>query len=594
MNTLWIEKRKNFKILKNHSNKSSKLKQKQSIINKLKNLPVENFNDFLIELDNENFNKFHTEIVNNLLSNQLVSIPSKVPFQLTFEYIYKIVEIIYLFSFDQAFLNFLVLTLKKSLDNWAYCCIYLELFVFTTKTKNTIEAAALCLIDASNNNRLYFILYCLEGFNMKEDFINNIKNNIIKNELKNVNENNYEVLKRITSILKMDDDLKLPNNYIEVIKLVPGEFNFYEDSEPPVNFEFPSFTPQLIKHIEKKKYEPYMLDYIGQNILNHPELINKIIAKKKYIEFIPSLARILSKSIKNSKSYCCSIYGSQEGVKNIILIAECYKFGLFTNNDIFDLINQFIESNSISDLCTLLENVGRFILYKKETNIKAIEVIDKIKHLSVDFSNKACISQCISQLLNPTFCKATILDFLRWFLNSTEYENTEIFKEMLESKRFLLILMLQAALFENRSSFLKFLNLISEKITVDFLLNFYLNLLPKVKVKMMVNEYIQYISHIISSVDENKVIEVLDSILESEIEDFIKYRIILILLEDCNKEIQQVYFNKIEKKNKNDDEYKAMLFNFCEKYGYFYISRCVSDYDEDSFDLEFELMSKIG
>ncbi|ELA41623.1 uncharacterized protein VICG_01371 [Vittaforma corneae ATCC 50505] len=609
----WLEKRGSLRILKNHSNQSSKLKKKQSIINKLKCLHTENFISLLEELENENFNKFHTEIVNNLLSNPIIaSPPSKstpAVLQSTFDYIHKIVEVVYLFSFDSSLMGYLVSSLKKGhSNNWTFCCILLEIFILNTKQKKmpntTLETVAQTLLKTLKGQRLSFILYSLKFFDIdKSVFVPNIED-----EIKTINEDNFEILKEIAGILKINEDLKIPNSYIEIVKPVPGEFSFYEDSKVPSEFVFPPFSMSMIKNIEKKKLEPYMLDYIGQNICSHPELITKIINKKKYVEFIPSLARILSKAIKNSKSYCGSILSCQNTDKDLILIAECYKFGLFTSQEIFNLINQLIDKHLISKLCVILEQLGRYILYKKETNRLSIEMIEKVKNSPLDNVSKIQFSQCISMILNPEFCKINILDFLRWFFNSTDYETNALFAKMKKSPRFLLLVLSQPSIFENEENFKKFFNevkdivftldtsiplaktmknMIEEENTSSFLIGFYLFSIPRIyeKHKTLALDYAQAISFLARK--QSQQTQVINTLLKEKVGERLKYRIILLLLDSFDPEIHEKYIEILNKRQKGDAEFRAMLFNFCEKHHY----ACEVD-ESDSFEREMCLMEE--
>ena len=136
----WIRKKSSLKILKTHSSQSTNLKKKQSIINRLKSLSNENFSQFLADLEYENLNKFHTEIINNILLNPLIQNPSIKIYENVFLEIRKVIEIIYLFSFDSSFFTYLTTTLKKIYSqNWAISCIFLEVFALNLKIKNKIN-----------------------------------------------------------------------------------------------------------------------------------------------------------------------------------------------------------------------------------------------------------------------------------------------------------------------------------------------------------------------------------------------------------------------------------------------------------------------
>ena len=430
------------------------------------------------------------------------------------------------------------------------------------------------LLKGLQENRPSLILYVL--------YYGEPSRLISKNEIISINENNFELLKHMADLVGLEDALSLPNSYVEVVKSsLPDEFSFYEDSPVPDGFVFPPFSASIIKNIEKKNMPVYMLEYIRRKVYNKPELISKLLNKKKYVEFIPGLAKILSKSIKNSKTFCSSILSAQlnreNATKELMLIAECYKFGLFTVQELFDLINQLIEDNLIFNLCILLEHVGRYIFYKKESNRLAIEMVEKIKQSPMDSASKIRVSQCISTIINSEFSKINIFDFIRWFLNSTEYEKSEVFEKMKQSRRLVLIILAQPGIFENDRLFRNFVDNVGF-IDSIFLIRMYLSVIPKVP-KTQALDYINAISILATHYDQQA--EVLDTLSSNKMNSDQKDTLIIFLLNKFDSKLHAKYL-KMFSKNENP-EIRAMVFNFCEEYKYDYVN-------EDSFEREMHLL----
>lgn len=577
-----------------HANHSSKLKRKQSIINKLKFIRSESFPQLLVELENENFNKFHTEIVNNLLTNPSIATPPQ-PLSLsatytTFQCIHMAVEVIYLFSFDTTFMNYLISYSKKNhTENWTMCCILLEAFLLSPKSKKTpLEAVVGAILKSLKTNQLPFILYVLEAFAIDTAvFIP-----FIKSEIQAVKEDDLELLTAITGILGITDDLHVCRSYVEVIKPIPGEFSFYEDTPVPTGVSIPpSFTHGILKNIEKRELAPCMLDFIGQSIYGHPELIAKLMNKKKHIEFIPRLARILSKAIKGNKTYCSSILASRSTERDLLLIAECYKFGLFSPQDLFELLNQFIERNLISELCVMLENLGRFIFYRKETNLASMEMLERVRQSPLTSLGRIQFSQCISMILNPEFCRFNINDFLRWFINTGRYKTSLIFDEIRKSRRLLLLILAHPSFFENPDvlrAFVAELDTTAKQGTGSFsdsIIDFYLTVIPSIyeEHRALAFAYANALSAVAHTPAEQE--RVMGRLLTENIGDGTKYRMMLGVLDRCDRGLQGRYLEILKQKQREDAEYQAMVFNLCEKHGHGFMFE-----ESDSFEREMALM----
>ncbi|KAM0680930.1 hypothetical protein GINT2_000712 [Glugoides intestinalis] len=608
----WKEKKKSLKIFTSHPTQSSSLKKKLSIINKIKNLNTENFPTLLIELEKENLCKFYTEIVNNLLSIPTIVTPSPKNVEAVIDDIHKIVEIIYMFFFDNSFSSYLITTLKKGhSESWPFSCLLLETFILNIKLKKSmgtsITEVIQALLKALNSQRLPFILYCVESFDCdRQLFIE-----YVQKEIKSVNDENIQVLKRLLEKLDIKETLEVQSDYVEIIKPTAGEFSFYEDSKKTQSLQF---TAAMIKNIEKKNFKPHVLDFIGQQIYNSPELIVKVINKKKHINFIPELARILSKAIKDKKRYLTVILNKTAKDEDLILIGECYKFGLFTNEELFSLINRLIEQNSISSLCTVLSTVGRFILYKKETNKKAIQTIEKIKQSPIDSVSRIQFTNCLSAVLNPDGGQLCVFDFLQWFFNKDDFTSTELFGNMIKSRRFILMLLCKPEVFEKKESLTRMLNCVGESMKLteseynriteknpnvpkellynlykgdvkDFSRQMYLHYIPMIykKHRTLALDFIHAIIAVTKK--HSRQVAVLDTFLKHNLEERWKWGAFLILLESFDGKLHNKYLRILRETASHNIELEAILFTFCERHHYETLIK-----EEDSFDKELSLM----
>lgn len=580
----WKRKKASLKILKAHSTQSTNLKRKQTIINRLKSLSNENFILLLADLEHENLNKFHTEIVNNLLLNPLIQNPQIKIFKNVFLEIRKVVEIIYLFSFDNLFFSYLTTTLKKIYSqNWALSCIFIETFVLNTKikklqTSQSIESVTMTLIKHLKDNTIGLMLYTLESFDIEHSFYLDP----IQNEIKKANLDTIEALKKCTEILGISNDIKLDRQYISVIIPLEGEFDFYEESKVTDKSILPKFSASLLKNIEKKNYDTQMLDYIGQNIFDRPDLISKLLKKKKKLDFIPSLARILSKCYKNKRNFIDSILENNNTEADLILIAECSKFNIISPDELFNLLYNFLDQNQIDKLCTILYFAGRFILFKKETNLRAIELFEKIKSSSMDETSKIAATHCISVILNPKCSKLDILDFFRWFFNSTNFENSELFHEIIKnSKKFLLILFAQPDIFEDKTKLLK---AITKSNMLTTMKNFYLDSIEKLQMqhKAFTLEYIHTLGLMIKKSEDQE--KILNFILNLSIEESFKYKIAIIIADYFNSDVRLNFLPIFRERTGISREFERLFFNFCEKYHY------DIHLEEDSFERELQGM----
>lgn len=643
INIFWIEKREKLEILKSHNKNGSTLKKKLGIINKLKNLCNENYEALLVELKNENFNKFHTEIINNLLINTKNNTCS-VSFRIT--KIYKMVEILYLFLFDSNFLNYLNQTLKKFYtENWYLACLFLEMFYYKRKNEvlkksnNEMFLAIKHIFKDLTDNKLPFCLYVLKSFDytilgndMKSNENEDVKLPIfslfydfIVEEIEKVNESNFEDIKLIVNIMGLDKEIKVKNSFVDIIKVKDDEFEFYNLANGIQAIDFSDVSDTLIlKNIEKKCNDLPYLDSIGQYIKNKPNLVEKILKKKKPFHLISVYARVLYRSLKNNTScFMNNILQSKDSsFEDLILLGELYKFDIIKQSDFFYVL-EILLSNNVEKFCTLFSITGRYLLINKTSNNQTVELLEKLKKINFDEVNKIHIKQCVSRIFSPEVSTVDIISFFQWYFNSsnefTQIINKQserddnctknVFDIIKESKKLKIIIFMQPSLFKN----LNYMAEIIQFFEMDgFFIHFYLTILPKISKISLLLQVIEVVGYLCCDYDkdlfqvespqlQNKYNKkhimnqhyILNKIKGTKISNSTKYKCILILLDIFDKQHYESNIKEIVSwinKTRNN-EIEMLLFNFFEKQNLqksdYFDKFCISD---DNFDLEMDAL----
>lgn len=648
---------KNLKILSNYGNISSNLKKKLSLINRLKNINNEAFNALLKEMEQENFMKFQTEIVNNLLSN-LISVDTTI--YSTISKIHNIVEIVYLYSFDNSFINYLYNELKKTyLQNFAYSSFFLEIF-WLVKKPNMYEAVAaikkIFYALIKNNDKTMFILYLMlsfccfypndEKYSCNKGVINKnndemdkkLRNNFsllnnelltgelhkifsdfIKNEIKEVNENDLEIFEQICALLKIDQKIVVKDETIKLIKIEPNEFLFYENIKLEKDFKFynlnlitdfiESFLKNIKKIFEQKenifenfekiyKFEDKtdfeklctVLDFVGFFIKNNSAYFDMFLNKLKdfkKIEHISYLARILSKSQNNKiRSYLDdpnNLYYNE-----LVLISEMYKFRIIKSDEIFDLLNYYLTNNYFDKLKILFSNLGRFLLANKSTNKLSADFIDKMNNYKCNEFDKLGLKNCLLEVINPQSPKIGILDFFSWyFSNFDKVKKNEIslFEKMKKSKKLCILLFLRPSLFINTHKMVEFIVLFD---MVEIMIKFYLNILPLIESKTNYYQFLEVLSYLSEkTTNSDKYIDlIIIKIMDLKVSTEFKHRSILKVLESVSKKSFKTFCkNQIRTMNEiefqSDMEIKSLLFNLYEKNNISIQNNQKKDFDND-------------
>lgn len=580
----WKTARSSLLVLTSYSSKISNLKKKQSILNRLKCVTSEKFPDFLNELAEENFKKFHTEIVNNILSNQFLLNPSCKNYESTFADIHKITKIVYLFSFDQSFITCLSASIKKlNFSSWAVCCFLLEIYLLVSNSRKnntvSIESVAKTVLKNLKENRCIFFLYLLEYFEVDKTMLKDE----FEKELKEVNENNLEILKKLSKIMGYNNDVVVKDTYVALIKPIDGEFDFYDETKSIENRQvdtkaFGAFNPSLLKNIEKGEVDLALLDFISQNIYDRPDLVAKLVKKKKQYDFIPYIARVLAKVYKNKKQFVESLLAATDTEEDLVLIGECVKFLLVTYDEFFGLVNTLLAKDQIEKVCYLLQSCGRFILIQKESNSRAIALIENIKNSTMSEQNRLVFIHTLSLILNPGSSRLTIVEFFRYLFNTTNYRTSTIFSALKASKKLVLIIAAQPCIFDGGKKIAKFIELLTDKAEV---VNFYIRSIPILypSNKKLAHEYIDVLGHIGKTQQEQS--SILNRIFSLQIDKEWKMNNLITLLDKYGPIKHFDVYMKVKENRNISPEISRRLFNLSERH---HLEEEPSDID--SFDQE--------
>lgn len=568
--TSWIEKRKSLKVLKSHGVQSSSLKRKLSIVNKLRNIASENFGALLGELSDENMNRFHSEIVNSLLANTRAGIGE----------IHRIVEVVYLYSFDTCFTTYLVASLRRQyLGSWVSSCIFLEVFYLLRKRE--LEATARLILKNLKDSKVSYVYYVLTSFEIDCE----IFREFVAKEIDNANERDIEKLQKIAKIMHISHEISPRSDFVDLVKIVDHEFDFYGVAEPgPSPFFHEQFTPQTLKTIEQRMLDISFLDFVGQNIQDKPYLVEKLWKKRRNVNLIPSLGRIFSKAVKSCSGMVASLFSRPEMLRHedLVLVSELYKFDVVKTPELFDMLEFYLSRRMIEKLCVVLETTGRFLLANKHTNRQTVELMERLKSLNCMNVEKIHISNCLSRILSPRMSRMTILDFLRWFFSTSQPKDGLLLAKMRMSRKFMLAVFLQPSLFgETR--------LLAETIEhvrmSEFLKCFYLNVIPKICNSTLLFQIVEVLGFLARNAVEQE--ELINGFRCMDIDDESRSKSILLLLDMMG----QGHHSAVEEvaswaKRSKNREVEVLLFNFREKY------KCPCEDSTDSFEREIACMGE--
>lgn len=608
----WTTERESLEVLQNAPSTNSNLKKKLAIINKFRNIPNESFPQILEDIKSENLCKFYTEIINSLLSNGKIH---------THEDIHKIIRIIHLYSYDPMFLANITTVIKKRYsDSWANGAIFAEIYYFMNKQVN---GALKTILKSGVEGCAQLILYLLCNFENLD--VSYIKNKILASVNKD-SERNIEILGAIYTRLGIGIQLKAPNNYVEVIKPIEGEFSYYKsDVEDEISLinpkksidissgnlimqyihmgsksmpaDIPAHYPKknrsqqsilgLIKQIPEETENFAFLNLISTNIDGNSDMINKVLKKKKHISAIPAIARIISKLTRGKKEVVSQLLLEDIELishNDLLLISELYKFNTIKLIELLNLLNRYLNKRLVGKFCILFENAGRYMLINKESNKPARDLIDRLKGLSITGIDKLFVGDCLSKIHQNVQLKIDILDFLHWFFKKENFVLSDFFNTILLSRKFMMLCFLQPEIFESEDMIVRVIKCAEMEETM---INIYTDTLHMIlkQSKQRAFGIVGVLGHLLYECDMQKQIYILDFVYKMNIPMSMKQRIVIMLLDHVDRSLHGKYTEMILN-TPMSYEIRAKFFNFCEKYNY----NAEVESNEDSFEAAMKIM----
>lgn len=597
----WIAERKGLEILKAAPSQNSSLKKKLGIINKLKNILSEPYTQVLLDVKSENLHKFYTEIINSLLSITKVQ---------SHEDIHKIVRIFYLYSYDPAFVAQLTSAIKRIYtSSWISGALFAETYFMIN---GRVDSICKALVKANKENTLHLIDYLVYSF---EDADSALFEKRIREGIKDINEKDIDVLNSICRKIGWEVKLEAPGAYVEVVRPNASELAFYtgepkapeqgaagcevqsnEGSDPSARNDPAAestayngesdrlsaksspagdtasnrgFSIQDIKRIEENIKNTEFLDNIGREISGNPELVARVLKKKRNMALLPAIARIITRLTRGRADIIHQLLAQDlDSIAHtdLILIGELYKFGAVRPGDMIALLGQLFKGKMIEKLSILIENAGRFLLWRKETNKCTRDLLDRLRAMSLSDIDRLFVSDCLSKVFQADSLNVDIVNFFDWFFREKNFSSSGIFSVLKRSQRLLCIVFMQPIFFE---SDLFLARVILETGMEHTMLRLYLDSLVLLMQHSLQSTFriIEVVGVLIGRRPTADQAQVLDLVMELGIPDAMKHRMLVSLLDHCHAQLHRKYIDIIVDSGIGS-EMRAFLFNFCEKHGY--------------------------
>lgn len=467
----------------------------------------------------------------------------------------------------------------------------------------------------------------------KEIILGDLKNlfsTYVEDGIKEVGDDELVTLQNICNLLKIDKKFEAKNENIVVINPIEDEFKFYQSTVSEQNLqilvnersskELDNFINSFLKNINKHFSEKqnafkellelfgnkedllpckdihgfknrfyFLLDFVGIFIKNNSIYFDKFYKKMRDIknfDQIKYLAKILSKSPEKCKKiFSCCFKNSNS--KELVLVGELYKFKCASSEDVFGLMDLYLNKKHYDKVNILFKNVGRYLLINKATQRQAAEFIDRINSIKCVGLEKNALKECVEEVINPKTPKINTLDFFSWYFSEQINRKDGLFEIIQKSRRLCLLIFSIPRIFINAQHMA---DIVEEFEMTDFMIEFYSNNLHSFKCK---NDYFQIIEvlTIISSniIKQKNLLNILsENIMNSNHKQEIKYKSILKILEALGRE-DFIAFCEAQKdlideiKKYSNLEIRTSIFNLYEKNEVILEREGKSNYD-DEFD----------
>lgn len=602
----WIAERKSLEVLKAAPASNGSLKKKLGIINRLKNLQNEAYPQLVADIKSENLQKFRTEIINSLLLNAKMQ---------TNEDIHRVVRIVYLYSYDPAFLASMLAAAKKRLrDSWAIGAIYAEVYFLRS---GQIDDVAKTLLGTYSDNDLpliHYLVACFDG--LDPSAMKTIRHRIQKS-IESVDEKNIEVLGAICALLGISTKLEVPDNFLEVIKPAADEFAFYQaesrgadapgggaregtDSDGPSSDaggrrqaaaeesgpdEHPVFSPACLRRLGEEARNIEYLDFVSLHVSGSPDLVGKILKKRRDVSLVPAIARIVSRLSRGKRAVVGQLLAEgPDGLQHndLVLVGELYKFGAVRPAELASLLNYFLKNRMVEKLAVLLENTGRYMLVDRKTNEYARDLLERLKALGATEIDRLFIRDCLSKIYQTETPGADILNFMQWLFKERTFSFAGVFQSISRSRKLLLVLFMQPELFES-DEFL--VGIIVSAGMEGTMLRLYLDSVEILGSKQGAFRIAEILAVLVGALAVQEQTRVLDAVLAMGLAPSMRYRMGLVLLDRCCPSVHRRYLD-VFGGSSVFAAIRADLFNFCEKHGH----ELAAAEDLDSFERDMECL----
>ncbi|KAI5168379.1 hypothetical protein PAEPH01_0076 [Pancytospora epiphaga] len=568
----WAEERKKLEVLSQLPSANSPFKKKLTIINRMKNITPESFPIIIQEIKSENLQKFSVEIVNSLLSHTKAN---------TQEDVHNIVRILYLYSYDRTFITVFITAARKILpQSWINGALLAEAYFLMN---GNLDGVMFELIKASEENAVYVINYIVCNFE-------NIDITIIEKKtrelLENVTERNIEALAGICGVLGWNTHLEVEEDFVDVIKMEKDEFEFYRKTPAEAIDGVRSESSSCdLRMIENNPQNMAVLGAIAAYVSGNQDLIGRVIKKAKNIALAPAVACIISQLSKGRSTAISQVFTADyDSIAHyeLVLIGEMYKFSIIRSSDILNILSFYFKNRNVEKLCILLENVGRYMLVRRETNKSIREFINRLEGYPWREIDRLCVNNCLSRIYKVGSSEIDIMGFFRWAFSKNTFYTSNLFELIKSSKRLLYILFSLPELFGNEAFLIK---LIRKVRMTEEMIDFYINSIEPMTRHSRLRGYymVDTLALLLKEQDVTVQTRVLERTWSFDLSIDVRCSMILSLLDHCNVLLHGKYISILSWSSLSTES-RNQLFNFCEKYNYEEFER--ENCEFDSFEKE--------
>lgn len=575
----WTTERKTLERMAAAPAGNSALKKKLGIINRLKNITAEAAESLIADIKSENLERFYGEIVNSILANTKIQ---------SHEDIHKLVRIIYLYSYDPVFMGRLTGDIKRVYPcSWVHGALFAETYFLINGQVDTITKT---LIKAYGEGALPLIHYLVCNFGvLRMEYINTR----IQAAVDKVSEKDVEIVGAIIERLGWGVKLAVEGDYVEVVRPTPEELVFYDTAEPvPEAGSVPGSPPGVfsvhdLKKIGQEAGNTVFLDFVAEGVSENPDLVSRVLRKRRCPALIPAVARIVSRLQRGKKTIVAQLLGADYASIpqcDLLLIAELFKFDTVCSSTFTTLLSFFLKSRMLEKLCILMECSGRFLLFRRDTNKFARDLVSQLRTAAVCEVDRLRVSNCLARVHSIPRLRVDIANLLHWLFRERNFTTTGLFSSLRRSTRFLCMIFFQPSLFESDELLVRAI-CAAEMHTA--MVKYYLSSLPALAAASRQTAFrvVEVVALLVRGASVPEQAAIIDAVLGSAVPTDMRPRMVIALLDRAAPALHVGYVEKLSCSALSADA-RVCLFNFCEKHGIGFPEHS----DSDSFEQEIAAM----